>query len=126
MHDEFEKEMEEKEKMHDEFETVQERRRRCSRGDACSDISEGSVVLFQGCPLQVSPNFLSSGSSEKIRILFRVNGQLGVHVLRADQTLHEWNSGLQAGGRGAVQDGYFATRGGGRRSFWTVACKLGN
>ena len=28
----------------------------------------------------------------------------------ADQTLHEWNSGLQAGGRGAVQDGYFATR----------------
>ena len=47
---------------------------------------------FPGVLLQVSPNFLSSGSSEKIRTKFRVDGQLGVHVPRADQTLHEWNS----------------------------------
>ena len=47
-----------------------------------------------------------------------------VHVLRADQTLHEWNTGLQASGRaGAFQDGYFPTLG---ESCWTVACWLGN
>ena len=43
--------------------------------------------------------------------MFRVDGQLGVHVFWADQTLHEWHTSLQAGGRaGVLQDGYFATR----------------
>ena len=115
IHDEFVKEMEEKEKMHDKFEKEQEEKEKMHdefEGDACSDISEGSVVLFQGGLLQVSRNSQGSGSSEKIRILFRVDGKLGVHVLLADQTLQEWNSVLQAGGREAVQDGYFSTRSG--------------
>ena len=82
LQDEFVKEVEEKELLHDEFEAVQEEKAR-------------------GGLLQVSPNLLSSGSSEKVRILFRVDGQLGL-----------WNSGLQAGGKAeGCHGGYFATRG---------------
>ena len=47
LHDEFVKEMVEKEPMHDEFETVQEEKAKMLGEDACSDYSEGSVVLFQ-------------------------------------------------------------------------------
>ena len=67
MHDEFAKEMEEKEKMHDEFEKEQEEKGKMHdefEEDACSDISEGSVVLFQGVCCRVirkNPDTVSGG-----------------------------------------------------------------
>ena len=59
MHEEFVKEMEEKEKMHDYF-----------LGDACSDISEGSLVLFQGVCCRFPGTFWAQSHPKKSRCCF--------------------------------------------------------
>ena len=68
MHDEFVKEMEEKEQMHDELEKEQEEKEKMhdeSEGDVCIDISEGSVVLFQGVCCRFRWTFWAQGHPKK-------------------------------------------------------------
>ena len=112
MHDEFEKEQDEKDKMHDEF-----------KGDACSDISEGSVVLFQGVCCRFRGTFWAQDHTKNPDTVsggwktWRACATGGSNSARMEFDFASWRK-VELFRMGTLRHGV--------ESCWTLACKLGH